>query len=412
MNLNNVRLAESGPHINGAFPGFPSGMMNASQLGVNMPGFDLNNVQAIINSQRQMMPFFPQDMNSGGGPMQHLNFFDHAMNSYHPYGAAFDGGRRKNATRETTAPLKSWLNDHRRNPYPTKAEKMMLAVITKMSLTQVSTWFANARRRLKKENKMTWSPRNRTGEDDDDDLEGIDIEGPSSSNSDIDDISSVRDDELKSEMRESSPSRSQENNKPSPKKNKIWSIDTLTGTNDGSTSVGVSSSEHLESKAGSLSINKDQQHHNIQMAPPNMAFPPGIIPNGFPQAFMHLPPQNIQAMQSHLMQWQNQMALASMNPQMMQPQMLQMMAASMQGMQQGMPQNPLFNNMFRGMLPQMPTTTTSSSSNIPTPSTSVPLGEALTPIKNIITESPPKAAETKTVQLKESPTSEGNLQKN
>ena len=45
----------------------------------------------------------------------------------------------------------------------------MLAIITKMTLTQVSTWFANARRRLKKENKMTWSPRNRTGDEDDDD---------------------------------------------------------------------------------------------------------------------------------------------------------------------------------------------------------------------------------------------------
>ena len=44
----------------------------------------------------------------------------------------------------------------------------MLAIITKMTLTQVSTWFANARRRLKKENKMTWSPRNRCGDDDDD----------------------------------------------------------------------------------------------------------------------------------------------------------------------------------------------------------------------------------------------------
>ena len=43
----------------------------------------------------------------------------------------------------------------------------MLAIITKMTLTQVSTWFANARRRLKKENKMTWSPRNRCGEDGD-----------------------------------------------------------------------------------------------------------------------------------------------------------------------------------------------------------------------------------------------------
>ena len=70
-------------------------------------------------------------------------------------------GRRKNATRETTATLKAWLYEHRKNPYPTKSEKVYLAIITKMTLTQVSTWFANARRRLKKENKMTWSPRNR-----------------------------------------------------------------------------------------------------------------------------------------------------------------------------------------------------------------------------------------------------------
>jgi len=43
----------------------------------------------------------------------------------------------------------------------------MLAIITKMTLTQVSTWFANARRRLKKENKMTWEPKNKTEDDDD-----------------------------------------------------------------------------------------------------------------------------------------------------------------------------------------------------------------------------------------------------
>ena len=30
-----------------------------------------------------------------------------------------------------------------------------------MTLTQVSTWFANARRRLKKENKMTWSNKDK-----------------------------------------------------------------------------------------------------------------------------------------------------------------------------------------------------------------------------------------------------------
>ena len=46
---------------------------------------------------------------------------------------------RKQATRETTGPLKAWLGEHRKNPYPTKAEKIMLAIITRMTLTQVRT---------------------------------------------------------------------------------------------------------------------------------------------------------------------------------------------------------------------------------------------------------------------------------
>ncbi|XP_062985799.1 iroquois-class homeodomain protein IRX-2 isoform X2 [Elgaria multicarinata webbii] len=97
--------------------------------------------------------------------------------SYHPYGSPAypyqlnDPAYRKNATRDATATLKAWLQEHRKNPYPTKGEKIMLAIITKMTLTQVSTWFANARRRLKKENKMTWAPRNKS-EDEDEDLEG------------------------------------------------------------------------------------------------------------------------------------------------------------------------------------------------------------------------------------------------
>lgn len=91
---------------------------------------------------------------------------------FNRYGTVdFNGtARRKNATRETTSTLKTWLYEHRKNPYPTKGEKIMLAIITKMTLTQVSTWFANARRRLKKENKMTWSPKNKAGEDRKDDL--------------------------------------------------------------------------------------------------------------------------------------------------------------------------------------------------------------------------------------------------
>uniref|UniRef100_W5KZK1 Iroquois homeobox 2a n=1 Tax=Astyanax mexicanus TaxID=7994 RepID=W5KZK1_ASTMX len=79
---------------------------------------------------------------------------------------------RKNATRDATATLKAWLQEHRKNPYPTKGEKIMLAIITKMTLTQVSTWFANARRRLKKENKVTWAPRSKSDDEDEEDGDG------------------------------------------------------------------------------------------------------------------------------------------------------------------------------------------------------------------------------------------------
>ncbi|XP_013772470.2 homeobox protein caupolican-like [Limulus polyphemus] len=108
---------------------------------------------------------------SYAGPMYYP--YDSATLGNYPfpngYGMDLNGARRKNATRETTSTLKAWLSEHRKNPYPTKGEKIMLAIITKMTLTQVSTWFANARRRLKKENKMTWSPRNRCEDDDIDD---------------------------------------------------------------------------------------------------------------------------------------------------------------------------------------------------------------------------------------------------
>jgi len=46
--------------------------------------------------------------------------------------------RRKNATRESTSTLKAWLFQHIKNPYPTKGEKIMLAIVTRMTLTQVT----------------------------------------------------------------------------------------------------------------------------------------------------------------------------------------------------------------------------------------------------------------------------------
>ncbi|XP_034552176.1 iroquois homeobox 7 [Notolabrus celidotus] len=96
---------------------------------------------------------------------------------YRPGAGAEDPGRvAKVATRESTGALKAWLNEHLKNPYPTKGEKIMLAIITKMSLTQVSTWFANARRRLKKENRVSWASKGKSDEEeeeeDDEEHEG------------------------------------------------------------------------------------------------------------------------------------------------------------------------------------------------------------------------------------------------
>lgn len=59
-----------------------------------------------------------------------------------------NGARRKNATRETTSTLKAWLYEHRKNPYPTKGEKIMLAIITKMTLTQGMATFFPAKKEL------------------------------------------------------------------------------------------------------------------------------------------------------------------------------------------------------------------------------------------------------------------------
>ncbi|XP_054836471.1 iroquois-class homeodomain protein IRX-3-like [Eublepharis macularius] len=58
---------------------------------------------------------------------------------------------RAAAPRESAAALKAWLGRHRTNPYPSKGEKLLLGLASGMSPAQVSTWFANARRRLKKE---------------------------------------------------------------------------------------------------------------------------------------------------------------------------------------------------------------------------------------------------------------------
>jgi len=49
--------------------------------------------------------------------------------------------------------MENWLSSHEDNPYPTQAEKESLAKDTGITVKQVSTWFANTRRR-----KMQMTP--------------------------------------------------------------------------------------------------------------------------------------------------------------------------------------------------------------------------------------------------------------
>ncbi|XP_050773637.1 iroquois-class homeodomain protein IRX-5-like [Gopherus flavomarginatus] len=87
--------------------------------------------------------------------------------------------RAKAATsRESTSALKAWLGQHLRNPYPSKGEKVMLAITSKLSLAQVSTWFANACRRLKKEKRLHWAPRSKWDRDVGKHQPGVQGEGP------------------------------------------------------------------------------------------------------------------------------------------------------------------------------------------------------------------------------------------
>jgi len=111
-----------------------------------------------------MMAYTNSSLAAGAG---YYSPYDTSSLAAYGYGGAYGlAATRKNVTRESTATLKAWLNEHKKNPYPTKGEKIMLAIISKMTLTQVSCWFANARRRLKKENKMTWEPKNGLNDED------------------------------------------------------------------------------------------------------------------------------------------------------------------------------------------------------------------------------------------------------
>jgi type II secretory pathway pseudopilin PulG len=390
MNNDTIRLlAASGPLIQ---PNFPSSNMprpSPNMMPPNMAaaaaaaGMDqANQFNRALQAQAQMLAMCqnipPEEL------MAHLPrqlFMDPSM-AFSPYFLA--DHKRKNATREITQPLKVWLTNHRKNPYPSKPEKVTLALMTGMTLTQVSTWFANARRRLKKENKMTWQPRN-SGEDSDDDDDGNDTSLELSSN-DLNPANDVLRAAFKSDPDLDSPKKS----------NKIWSIaDAINPRTD--------------SAASNISSTSKSSHNNFQEEKPifpttsaasnllggqtaipssstNNLAAPGMpqFPPGFPNQMLmqamaanRLPmPQQIYAfMQQQQQQQQQQHAAAAAQ--------VQQAAAALQQQQQiaAMLRNAgnfhpmLFNNLFMpgmngsGGLPSLPPqpSTSTTSSNSPSP---------------------------------------------
>uniref|UniRef100_A0A8C2X7M5 Mohawk homeobox b n=1 Tax=Cyclopterus lumpus TaxID=8103 RepID=A0A8C2X7M5_CYCLU len=84
---------------------------------------------------------------------------------YGRYGSRLGGVKvrhKRQVLQDMARPLKHWLYKHRDNPYPTKTEKVLLALGSHMTLVQVSNWFANARRRLKntvRQPDLSWALR-------------------------------------------------------------------------------------------------------------------------------------------------------------------------------------------------------------------------------------------------------------
>lgn len=56
--------------------------------------------------------------------------------------------RRGKLPKPVTDLLKTWLLEHASHPYPTEDEKRSLCSMTGLTLSQVSNWFINARRRI------------------------------------------------------------------------------------------------------------------------------------------------------------------------------------------------------------------------------------------------------------------------
>ncbi|MCJ1473036.1 hypothetical protein MMC13_001685 [Lambiella insularis] len=55
--------------------------------------------------------------------------------------------RRGNLPKTVTDTLRVWFTEHIAHPYPTEEEKQILMSQTGLTISQISNWFINARRR-------------------------------------------------------------------------------------------------------------------------------------------------------------------------------------------------------------------------------------------------------------------------
>ncbi len=119
---------------------------------------------------------------------------------------------------------------------------MVLAMVTKMTLTQVSTWFANARRRLKKENKLHRTTNNSKSEeeeeeddDDDDDVDDEDeSENENESHVNIEQVQTISNSHTNNLKRKRDDNDNDTNSFQPPATNrpKIWSIVDVVQSNE------------------------------------------------------------------------------------------------------------------------------------------------------------------------------------
>ncbi|KAK7016138.1 homeobox KN domain-containing protein [Favolaschia claudopus] len=149
-------------------PNYAAGIMHPSQLSGMAANSLKGSTFSVGHVQPQMSPFSasaeplesiagsdcPLPFGAFGGPPQGLTT---AVQLY-PQGSSQDAKRSGPPNRQqrkggkfpkaTTEFLKAWLRRHFDNPYPSEEQKKGLSHATGLSISQISNWMINARRRI------------------------------------------------------------------------------------------------------------------------------------------------------------------------------------------------------------------------------------------------------------------------